>query len=431
MRNTKKDTYAFSRWCYIMESTFEYFISIVISGAYFAKLTSTLGFSDGLTGILGGVVALGSGFQLLAIAVFKGGPVKRRVTLMHIINQTLFALLYLVPFVNIGSAGKTALFILLLVGGYFFANLIAAPKANWCMSLVEDGNRGRFCSVREAVSLVTGILFNLAMGAAIDAFEASGKIRTSLIFCAITIFVLMALHTLSLILTKEKETPHIASNKGVVERFRMVLSDKNIMKVIAVSLFWTTATHISCSFYGTYQVKELGFSMKYVALLSVLYAVVRVPCSFVLGRYADKHSFAKMLKICYGIAALGFFACMFATPSNGKIFFTTYYLLNAAAMGGINSAEINLIFDYVAPEKRSDTLAVKQTVYGVTGFLATLAATPLLNYIQASGNRFFGIPVYAQQVLSLIAGVATVALVFYVDRVVLKIKTQSEQSGKN
>ncbi len=430
MQKKEKDIYKASRGFYIIESALEYFITIMISGAYLAKLTTTLGFSDGLTAILGAFVALGCSFQLFAIAFFKGGSVKRRVTVIHIINQLLFMGIYLVPFVKIGAGGKTVLFIFLLMGGYFFANLISAPKVNWCMSLVDDGKRGIFTSIKEMVSLVGGMVFSLALGSVMDKLEAAGETRMYLSVCAIVIFVLMMLHTITLLLTKEKETPHIASNKGVIERFRMVLSDKNILKVIAVSVFWTTANHIAVSFYGTYQVKELGFSMKYVALLSVLYAVVRVPCSFVLGWYADRHSFAKMLKICYGIAAFSFFVCMFAVPSNGKIFYTAYYLLMAAAMGGINSAETNLIFDYVSPEKRSDTLAVKQTVYGVMGFVSTLVATPLLNYIQASGNRLFGIPVYAQQVLSFLAGIATVALIIYLDRVVLKVKTHADVSAK-
>jgi len=426
LQEKQKDMYQSSRVFYIIESALEYFISIIITGAYLAKLTSELGFSDSLTGILGAFVALGCSFQLFTIAFFKGGPVKRRVTIIHIINQLLFMSIYLVPFLGIGGGGKTALFILFLIGGYFFSNLISAPKVNWCMSLVDDGKRGVFTSVKEMVSLIGGFLFNLSMGAVIDELEAGGNTRMGFIVCAITIFVLMMLHTVTLLLTKEKETPHVASNIGVTERFRMVISDKSIVKVISVSVFWTVANHIATSFYGTYQVKELGFSMKYVAFLSIVYAAVRVPCSFFLGHYADKHSFAKMLKICYGIAALSFFVCTFAAPATGKIFFTAYYMLNAAAMGGINSAETNLIFDYVPPEKRSDTLAVKQTVYGVAGFLATVIATPLLNYIQASGNRLFGIPVYAQQVLSLLAGVATVALIIYLDKVVLKIKTVAE-----
>ena len=42
----------------------------------------------------------------------------------------------------------------------------------------------------------------------------------------------------------------------------------------------------------------------------------------------------------------------------------------------------------------------------------------------------FGIPVYAQQVLSLLAGIATVALIIYLDKVVLKIKTVTEKQAQ-
>ena len=91
-------------------------------------------------------------------------------------------------------------------------------------------------------------------------------------------------------------------------------------------------------------------------------------------------------------------------------------------MGGINSAEINLIFDYVSPEKRSDALMVKQTIYGLAGFLATLAVTPLVTYIQNNGNRFLGLNVYAQQVLSAVSVVLGVLVIVYLQKVVLKIK---------
>ena len=117
MQEKQKDMYQSSRVFYVIESALEYFISIVITGAYLAKLTSELGFSDSLTGILGAFVALGCSFQLFTIAFFKGGPVKRRVTVIHIINQLLFMAIYLVPFLGIGGNGKTVLFILLLIGG--------------------------------------------------------------------------------------------------------------------------------------------------------------------------------------------------------------------------------------------------------------------------------------------------------------------------
>lgn len=419
----KKDEYKFSRGCYIAWEAFEYFITLLTTNAFLAKLTTELGFSDSLTAILSAFVALGCCFQLFTIAVFKGGPVKRRIIGLQLLSQSMFMLIYLVPFLRVGKGLKTVLFVLFLMGGFCFRNIVAAPKTNWFMSLVEDKKRGIFTSIKEMFSLVGGMAFNLIMGAVIDSYEAAGNTRMAFVVCAITIFMLMVLHTITLILSKEKETPHVASNKGILERFRIVFTDKDIMKVIAVSLFWTISSHIATSFYGTYQVKELGFSMKFVALLGILYAVARVPSSFILGKYADKHSFAKMLQICYGLAAASFLVATFTVPSNGKVFFTLHYMLFAASYGGINSAEINLIFDYASPEKRSDALAVKQTVFGIAGFVSTLVFTPLLTYIQNNGNRFLGLHVYGQQVLSFIAFACTVLLMIYMHKVVLKVKT--------
>ncbi|MBE7042091.1 MAG: MFS transporter [Ruminococcaceae bacterium] len=419
----QKDSYTSSRVCYIFEAAFEYFISILISGAYLAKLTSYLGFSDGLTAILSSFVALGCSFQLLTLFFFRGGRVKRRVTLLHILNQLFFMMIYLVPFVPGGMGFRAGLLIFFLMGGYFISNIINSPKIIWYMSMVEDGKRGIFTCIKEMISLIGGMIFNLAMGAMIDHFEAIGQIRTSFILAAVTIFVLTVAHTLTLILAKEKEPIEQPKQNSVVQRFRNVITDSVIMKVIATSVFWTISNHMVVSFFGTYQVKELGFSMKFVAFLSILYAVARIPASFVLARYADRHSFAKMLKFAYGLAALGFLVAAFTVPANGTLFFPLYHILNAAAMGGINSAETNLILDYAPPEKRSDALAVKQTIYGLCGFLSTLAITPLFEYIQRNGG-IFGIPLYAQQALSVLALICTLLLILYLDKVVLKMKKE-------
>ena len=422
----KKDIYRLSRGMYIAEAALEYFISLLVTGAFIAKLTADFGFSDSLTAVLISFVALGCSFQLFAVFFFRGGSVKRRVTFLHIVNQLLFMSVYLVPFFNRSRPVKTVLFIVLLMAAYFFLNIVFAPKTNWFMSLVDDHKRGRFTAIKEAVSLVGGFLFNLLMGAIIDHFEAKGEIRTSFIIAAATIFLLTVLHTLTLVLSREKPAPKIPDNVSIVRRFKNVFGDKTIMKVIGISVFWTICTHITTAFFGTYQTKELGFSMKFVAILSVIGAVSRIASSFVLARIADKRSFAYMLKYAYAIATLGFLVATFMVPSNGKLFYTTYACLYAAAMGGINSAEINLIFDYASPENRSDALMVKQAVYGLAGFFATLAVTPLVNYIQANGNQIFGINVYAQQVLSAISVVLGILVIVYLQKVVLKIEPHRE-----
>lgn len=417
-----KDIYKGSRICYIIEETAAYFITFLISGAYLAKLTLSLGFSDSLTALLGSFVNLGCVFQLFAIAIFRRGSVKRKLTILYTVNQLLFALLYLVPFLNMSSFVKTTLFIAFLLGGYFIFNIVSSPRTNMFMALIPDNHRGTFTAYKEAISLACGVIFRFSIGLLIDHFDSTGNVTASFITCGITILVLMVVHTLSLVFAKEKET---AQYKGssILKGIKEVFSDKKIIPILMMSIMWTICSAICTPFLGTYQVKELGFSMTYIAVLAAVYAGVRIVASLFLGRYADKNSFAKMLKICYCLVGLSFLAIIFTTPSNGHWVYMIYEIFMAAAMGGINSAEINLIFDYAPPEKRKNTLSIKYAVCGLCGFGATVAVTPLVNYIQNSGNRIFGMTIYAQQVLATVSLVLSVLLILFVDRVVIKRKT--------
>ena len=88
------DKYKFSRFLYILEAAFEYFISLLVTGAYLAKLTTSIGLSDTVTGLLTSFVSLGFGFQVIAIFLANKRPVKRWVAVLHMINQLFFALIW-------------------------------------------------------------------------------------------------------------------------------------------------------------------------------------------------------------------------------------------------------------------------------------------------------------------------------------------------
>jgi MFS family permease len=115
-----------------------------------------------------------------------------------------------------------------------------------------------------------------------------------------------------------------------------------------------------------------------------------------------------------GLAAVAFGCVMFATPATGLICFLLYNILHGAAMGGINSALTNLVFDYSPVEQRSDSLAFCQSVAGVCGFVAGVLASRFVGYVQGNGNQLFGIPVFAQQVTSLVAMVLVVFVILYI-----------------
>lgn len=419
MQKTIKDPYRFSRLMYILEAAFEYFISLLVIGAYIAKVATAIGLSDSVTGILTSFVSLGLGFQCVAIFLADKTPVKRWVSLLHVINQLSFALVYFVPFFKIPQSVKIALFMVLLLMGHILNNIVNSPKTKWFMDLVDDRKRGSFTATKEIVSLMGAMVFTFSVSAIIDRMEAKGDIYGSFLFCGIGIFVLMMLHTATLLLSKEKKTPpakKIKASSAIGE----LLGNKRLMRSILLITLWNVASHVTTPFLGTYQIKELGFHMVFISLLTVLYSVSRALISKPLGRYADRTSFVNMLSICYLFMAAAFAVNMFTVPENGKLLFSIHYLLYALGSAGITSGEINLVYESVDHEHRMGALALKSTVSGLAGFAASLAVSPLVDSIQENGNRFLGMQVYAQQVLSAITLLITLGILIYINTVMRK-----------
>lgn len=406
------------RAMYIAEAALEYLISILVASSYLATLTKSLGMSDSLTGILSSIISLGGLFQLLSISIRKT-RVKRLVMALSIINQLLFMLLYVIPVTAINSKIKIVLFVVSILCAYILYNLAHPKKINWLMSLVEDSHRGSFTANKEIISLISGIVFSFCMGAVIDHFKDKGEIRTAFILSAAVIFVLMILHTLSMLFTVEPEQPQ-TERKTLLAAVRSLAGNKDIIHITIIFVLYYIATYISIPFYGTYLIGELGLSLKFVSVLTIVSSISRILVSKLWGKYADKKSFAAMTEKCLIVLSLAYACAFAATPLSGKYMFILYYIIHGIALGGINSALINLIFDYVSPDKRADSLAICQAASGVAGFLATLAVSPLVSHIQTNGNTVFGIPMYAQQFLSLISLVLTVITIIYVKKVILK-----------
>ncbi|MBO5089804.1 MAG: MFS transporter [Clostridia bacterium] len=420
----QKAKYNKNQFLYILEATLEYFISIVVAGSYLATLTTYLGFSDSLTGILSAIISLGGLFQLISMLI-RRRKMKRFVVIFSIANQLLFAFLYVVPFFSLSANLKRIIFVAIIVLAYFVYNVVHPKKINWMMSLVDDGIRGRFTANKEIVSLVGGMAFTFLMGNMVDHFKAKGEIKTAFIICGITIFVLMMGHTLSMLLTSEVEENTSTQNKKLFSQIGEAFKNKDVQKITLLFILWHIATGIAEPFNSVYMIKELSLSLTFISVLGIIQAVIRVLCSRALGKYADKNSFAKMLRICFVFAFLGFLAVTVAFPTNkginlfgynltyGKIACILHFATHGVAMAGINSALINLIFDYVPFDTRADSLAVTQSFSGLMGFLSTFVAGLLVTYIQQNGNSIFGVTVYAQQVLNLMAAVITVGIMLF------------------
>lgn len=399
------DPYRRTRFLYIFEAAFEYFINLLLTGAYLAKLAGAIGLSDSTVGIVASIVSLGTSFQFFAVFLSHRTPVKRWVTVGHILNQLLLSCVWLTPLFPVGTRVKSALFVGFLLFGYAMNHVINSPKINWFMATVPDNERGRFTAKKERISLMGGALFTFLFGNIFDFFETAGKQRTAFLIGAVTMLMLAVLHTLTLLSSKEKTTGNRMTTNVRCE-LRNLLHNRKLLAVLLIGMLYSASNGISYSFYGTYQINELGFSMSFIAMQSVAYTVVRCVSSVWLGKYADKRSFAAMLRVSFGMLFLGELVMMFTVPANGRILYSAFYTVFYAIFGaGYTNGMMNLTYDTVEKNQRVSAFALYNCTGGVTGFLASLLGSRVVSAVQANGSRIFGRVVYAQQLLSLIAAI--------------------------
>ena len=413
-----KDIYRNSRALYIISAALEYFISILTGSAYLAKIAGSIGMSDGTVGVLSSFVALGCAFQIVSLAMRTDRPVKRMVTLINLTNQLCFTLLYVIPVVDLSKNTKTALFVIHLLAGNVLLNVPFSPKVTWSRTLVPDEKRGIFSATCEMTSLVSGMIFTTVAGRVIDTFEENGNQNGAFTVCAITLFVITVSHALCLIFMKETKRAESTDNTSLGERLKIAITDRSTLTLIPVFVLWYTALYVTTPFFGTYQLNELSLSMTAISLISVAYSIVRATVSVPLGVLGDKHSFIKSMSVSLIAMSVG----LLINSLGGRVSFIIYYMLYAIALAGTNSGIMNLIFDYVPCEKRTGAVAILYTIAGLSGFITTLIAKPFVDAMQKNGNCFLFIDkIYAQQLLSIVGVLLTIATLVYINTFVKRL----------
>lgn len=419
IKTEQLDIYRTSRLFYVFEAAVEYFLSIFVGGTYLAKMTMAIGISDSLTGIISAFVSLGFGFQIFALLLARKRPFKPFIITMNLLTQFAFSFLYVIPVLNIKTTAKTVIFICFFLFAEVIKNIVYSPKTAWLMGVVDDSKRGIFTAKKESFSLLSGIVVSVTMGNLIDHLEAAGNQRGVFILGGITMFFLAVMHTTLLLLIKEK--PERVADESLMPCIHKSVTDKKLLVLIPLFAFWNIATYSTVPFYGTYQLNDLGMNMTTVTLIAAIGSIVRAVVSTPIGKIADKYSFIKSLNICFVLALVAHAANIFA----GVVFYTFYVILQAAAMAGINSGIVNLVYDFVPKENRTGALAVKNTLVGFAGFFTTLVASLLVEYIQGNENKFlFFESVYAQQVLSAFSVVMITICIVYLNLVVKRAKPE-------
>lgn len=410
---------------FIVEQTFEYFVQILVTGAFLATLLSRNGVPDFIVGIVSSFISLTCIFQIFsARLVRRASSVKRVIFLLVLFNEIIFLLLYVVPMFRIPPEVKCVIFVIFIFTAYVLYNLAAPLKFSWYMLFVPANERGTYTAKKEIISLIGGIAVSYGMGSVSDYFNSRGQENTAFVICAATIFVVSLVHLSSVILTPAHSL-EVSVGRGFFSSFK-ALKNRAVITILVLEIMWKCAMFMSNPFYGIYQTKELGFTLTQVSLLAIIQSVTRSCISFKMGKIADKYGWRINLTLCLSAAFVSYGLMMFCNPENGLILYGLHNVFMGIAQAGINSGLMNIYFDYVPTAERTATLGVKAAIGGVCGFLTTTVAGVCLARMQESKMSIAGTPIYAQQVLSLVSTVICAITVFYTFFVIKRLRKIEE-----
>lgn len=425
MADFNSQEYKRSRGAYMAQCTVEYFVSLLVTDAFLAKLLTSIGISDALTGIISSFITLAFVIQLLSIFLVRlRVSTKWLVTGLDTTSIFFFMFLYVIPFLPVDKTMKTILVVMSILIAYVAKYLILSLCFKWANSYVEPTKRGSYSAAKEMLSLFTGMGFTAIIGYIIDRYESLDNLSGGFLFIAVAILVLNIANFICLVMIK-KESPF--SHRGDHQPFSVIikntLTNRNFRHVIVLEVIWKVATYFTVGFLGVYKTNSLGMSLLLVQIVNIASNLARMIISKPLGRYSDKRSYAKGFKLGLVLSAVGYLMIVFTTPSSWWLIIV-YTVLYNCSVAGTNQNSFNITYSYVDSKYITQAMAFKNSIGGIFGFLASLAGGKLLSVIQANGNQIFGIQVYGQQVLAAITFVLVVIAIIYTTKVIEKQKVR-------
>ena len=399
----ESSAYKRSRTAYKWECTFEYFVALLVGNTFLAKLLTYLGFSDSETGIISSLITLAFLFQLISVFVVrKITNTKLVAILFHTLSQVFFMSLYVVPFLPFAAGAKKPLTVICILLAYFGNYMVSTVIFRWGNSYVDPKKRASYTAGKEIISLISGMVVSLGAGYIFQRFEDQNNIEGGFIFAAIGILIFSLSDLAMLLIIKNDVKPKAKAGDGasMLDVFHNTLCNKNFLSIVLLQVLWNSSIYIVAGFLGTYA--NFLFKFSIVQAISVAGQLSRALFSKPFGKYTEKRTFAKGIELGIIIAAAAMLFNSFTSPSTA-FFFIIYTVLYNICLAGVSGNITNITYSYVDSRYFSEASAIKNSIGGLCGFGTTLIGGKILDAVQANGNQVFGIPMYGQQLLSIIS----------------------------
>lgn len=332
----------------LIDAAFATAIGALNSGVVLLALALHIGASNVEIGLLAAIPLLTQILQAPAVTLVERVRKRRLISVVSVFAARLALPIYAaVPFIPDRGLAAGVLLVAALI--HYGLNAIGTCSWNsWMRDLLPQDRLGAFFSRRTLFGTLVSAIATVGAALALEGSrgsEAAGDRIFSTLY--IVGFLCGLASTAALARVPEPQMPFTAGAPSLRRLLWQPLRDPNFRLVLRYLASWQFAVNLATPFFTVYFVRELGFSMGFVLVLTVVSQLANVAVVRGWGRLSDRFANKSVLAVATPLYLLCIAAIAFASEFDGALLRSAYLVLLHALMGaaqaGVGLASGNIV----------------------------------------------------------------------------------------
>jgi len=426
---TSRD-YERSRLMAILEGVSARIIFCFTTGAFLTGYLKYIGADDRVCGQIAAIPVLAGVIQFFSpMLLEKLNTRKKWVTLFNMLHRLMLIMLVFVPLLPVSISSRLYIIAGLYFLSHLMVNMVMPATSSLIISLVPQGMRGKYFSIRETYLIFISSSLNVAMGWILDGLKLQDKTYGGYLVMYGVALLAMVMNLISYIKIKEPSFVSVKIEIKFKKLFFMPLKDKGFRKIIFLFFLWGLSINFSSPFFSIYMVSRLQLSYTFITVNGLLFSVCYIIAVRFWGKISDRKTFTYTAMLSMGLLGIAhgswFFAAIGMPLTNAII--VLLHIISGVAWGGINISLFNIPYEYSPEEGKTVYLGFNSALSGVVGFISSMGASWIVGSMANYKEQFIGIPVTQMQLVFAISGIMTLLSALYIRVIVINKKALSEQ----
>ncbi|MDD4327707.1 MAG: MFS transporter [Eubacteriales bacterium] len=410
---------------FVIDNISAYVIVTICAGSYLAGLLQYAGVPDELNGLILAIPVLAGAFQIAgALVSQKLNSQKTFVVSGIAIQRFCLSVIFFYPLIFGPGLLASVMMVLTYAIGFLAGTTVGPSAGNWLVSLVPSGQRAKYFSYREKLSLLFVAAATVVASQFLDRFRAADMIVIG--FASIGAF-LMIFTVVDVIHVSRIYEPHsgIEKRRASLSDIAEPLKDATFRKVIVVLVLWQASVQLAVPFLGLYFIDNIGISYSMIGIVALIITVERALIVEIWGKLAERSTWENVLKLAILIFASSQFMLFFLNRNNFIWFYPLTQVVSGIAWSVLNIGFFNFQYQFIKPSRSTVYIGVCGAISGIAGFVSALAGSGILNAVGSGGIGRFDVS--GHRILLLVSSFISIALFLYMHLNFRKIRSPEEK----